>query len=218
MQSTLREYHQNGWTLEGVKKFLIMPTEEKRQTIHQQTDTDQQYLLFVFFMMPPAASVACIAKEFGAAFWELWDEIGGQIPESPHLYTSEPYPPVESFPPYRFLDVNPDDMAYYWTPDSGLPFSDEFKEQAAEWRSELDAITERIAPQDFLKTLADNISTGGSIFFRETFYEFISRQSEPKVQAAVLLMGHLAQREDKNLKRFHAILANPLLRKDVLGF
>ena len=22
-------------------------------------------------------------------------------------------------------------MAYYWTPDSGLPFSDEFREQAA---------------------------------------------------------------------------------------
>ena len=31
-------------------------------------------------------------------------------------------------------------------------------------------------------------------------------------------MGRLAQREDKNLKRFHAILANPLLREDVLGF
>ena len=105
-------------------------------------------------------------------------------------------------------------MAYCWTPDSGLPFSDEFKEQAAEWRSEL----ERIAPQDFLKTLADNISTGGSIFFREAFYEFISRQSEPKIQSAVLLMGRLAQREDKNLKRFHAILANPLLRKDLFGF
>ena len=83
LQSALREYHQNGGTLEGVKKFLIMPTEEKRQTIHQQTDTDQQYLLFAFCMMPPAVSVACIAKEFGAAFWELWDEIGGQIPESP---------------------------------------------------------------------------------------------------------------------------------------
>lgn len=69
-----------------------------------------------------------------------------------------------------------------------------------------------------MKTLADNISIGGSIFFRDAFYEFISRQSEPKVQAAVLLMGRLAQREDKNLKRFHAILANPLLRKDVFGF
>ena len=109
-------------------------------------------------------------------------------------------------------------MAYYWTPDSGIQFSDEFKEQVAEWRSELDTITERIAPQDFLKTLADNISTGGSIFFRDTFYEFISRQSEPQVQAAVLLMGRLAEREDKNLKSFYAILANPLLRKDVFGF
>ena len=66
--------------------------------------------------------------------------------------------------------------------------------------------------------MADNISIGGNIFFRDAFYEFISRQSEPKVQAAVLLMGRLAEREDKNLKRFHAILTNPLLRKDVLGF
>ena len=209
---------QNGGTLEGVKKFLIMPTEGKRQTIHQQTDTDQQYPLFAFFMMSPAVSVACIAKEFSAAFWEIWGEICGQIPENPHLYTLEPCPPVEPFPTHRFLDVNPDDMAYYWTLDSGLPFSDEFREQAAEWRSELDTITERIAPQDFLKTLVDNISIGGSIFFREAFYEFISRQSEPKIQSVVLLMGHLAQREDKNLKRFHAILAIPLLRRDVFEF
>jgi hypothetical protein len=28
-----------------------MPTEEKQQAIHQQTDTDQQYLLFAFFIM-----------------------------------------------------------------------------------------------------------------------------------------------------------------------
>ena len=80
LQSTLREYHQNGWTLEGVKKFLIMPTEEKRQTIHQQTDTDQQYLLFAFFMMPPAVSVACIAKEFGATMHTDAVQVAGKIP------------------------------------------------------------------------------------------------------------------------------------------
>ena len=218
LQSTLREYHQNGGTLEGVKKFLIMPTEEKRQAIHQQKDTDQQYLLFAFFMMPPAVSIACIAKEFDAAFWEIWNEIGGQIPEAPRLYTPEPCPPVEPLSTQKFLDLNPDDMAYYWTPDCGLQFSDEFKKQVAAWRSELEAITDRIAPQDFLKTLADNISTGGSIFFRDAFYEFISRQPEPKVQAAVLLMGCLAEREDEDLKRFHAVLGNPMLRKEVFGF
>ena len=218
LQSTLREYHQNGGTLEGVKKFLIMPTEEKRQAIHQQKDTDQQYLLFAFFMMPPAVSIACIAKEFDAAFWEIWNEIGGQIPEAPRLYTPEPCPPVEPLSTQKFLDLNPDDMAYYWTPDCGLQFSDEFKKQVAAWRSELEAITDRIAPQDFLKTLANNISTGGSIFFRDAFYEFISRQPEPKVQAAVLLMGCLAEREDEDLKRFHAVLGNPMLRKEVFGF
>ena len=40
LQSTLWEYHQNGGTLEGVKKFLIMPTEEKRQMIHQYLAID----------------------------------------------------------------------------------------------------------------------------------------------------------------------------------
>ena len=218
LQSTLREYHQNGGTLEGVKEFLIMPTEEKGQAIHQQKDTDQQYLLFAFFMMPPAVSIACIAKEFDAAFWEIWNEIGGQIPEAPRLYTPEPCPPVEPLSTQKFLDLNPDDMAYYWTPDSGMQFSDAFQKQLTEWRSELEAITDRIAPQDFLKTLANNISTGGSIFFRDAFYEFISRQPEPKVQAAVLLMGCLAEREDEDLKRFHAVLGNPMLRKEVFGF
>ena len=218
LQSTLREYHQNGGTLEGVKKFLIMPTEEKRQAIHQQKDTDQQYLLFAFFMMPPAVSIACIAKEFDAAFWEIWNEIGGQIPEAPRLYTPEPCPPVEPLSTQKFLDLNPDDMAYYWTPDCGLQFSDEFKKQVAAWRSELEAITDRIAPQDFLKTLADSIAAGGHIFFRDTFYEFIARQAETKIQVAVLLMGRLAEREDEDLKRFHAVLGNPMLRKEVFGF
>ena len=218
LQSTLREYHQNGGTLEGVKKFLIMPTEEKRQAIHQQKDTDQQYLLFAFFMMPPAVSIACIAKEFDAAFWEIWNEIGGQIPEVPRLYTPEPCPPVEPLSTQRLLDLNPDDMAYYWTPDSGMQFSDAFQKQLTEWRSEWDSMTGGIPPQDFLKTLADSVAAGGHIFFRDTFYEFISRQAEPRIQAAVLLMGRLAEREDENLKRFHAVLGNPVLRRQVFDF
>ena len=218
LQSTLREYHQNGGTLEGVKKFLIMPTEEKRQAIHQQKDTDQQYLLFAFFMMPPAVSIACIAKEFDAAFWEIWNEIGGQIPEVPRLYTPEPCPSVEPLSTQRLLDLNPDDLAYYWTPDSGMQFSDAFQKQLTEWRSELDSMTESIPPQDFLKAFADRISAGGHIFFRDTFYEFIARQAEPQIQAAVLLMGRLAEREDENLKRFHAVLGNPALRKEAFGF
>lgn len=218
LQSTLREYHQNGGTIEGVKKFLIMPTEEKRQAIHQQKDTDQQYLLFAFFMMPPAVSIACIAKEFDAAFWEIWNEIGGQIPEVPRLYTPEPCPSVEPLSTQRLLDLNPDDLAYYWTPDSGMQFSDAFQKQLTEWRSELDSMTESIPPQDFLKTLADSIAAGGHIFFRDTFYEFIARQAETKIQVAVLLMGRLAEREDEDLKRFHAVLGNPMLRKEVFGF
>ena len=99
-----------------------------------------------------------------------------------------------------------------------MRFSDAFQKRLTEWRSELDSMTESIPPQDFLKTLADSVAAGGHIFFRDTFYEFISRQAEPRIQAAVLLMGRLAEREDENLKRFHAVLGNPVLRRQVFDF
>lgn len=59
-------------------------------------------------------------------------------------------------------------------------------------RAELDHISETILPQDFLVTLAENIDNLGALAFRDMLYEFVKRQNEPKVQAAVILMGRLA--------------------------
>ena len=92
------------------------------------------------------------------------------------------------------------------------------KKQMTEWRSELDAITGGIPPQDFLRTLADSISAGGGIFFRDTFYDFIARQAERKVQSAVILMGRLAERKSPYGRQYQALLANKALRQQVLGF
>ena len=219
LQKALREYHQDGGTLAGAKKCLIVPSDEKWKMIRQQKKgTRKSSLPFAFFMTPPAVSVACIAKEFDTAFWEIWDEIGEQIPDGLHFDTPEPCPAVAPLPTWKVLGVAPDDLAYYWTPDSGMRFSDAFQKRLTEWRSELDSMTESIPPQDFLKTLADSVAAGGHIFFRDTFYEFISRQAEPRIQAAVLLMGRLAEREDENLKRFHAVLGNSVLRRQVFDF
>ena len=217
LQNALRAYHQSGGTLEGAKRCLIMPTEEKRQAVRQK-DADGLSLPFAFFLMPPAVSVACVAKEFGAAFWEIWDEIGAQIPESFRLTEPEPCPPVPPIPTQKFLDVAPEDLARDWTPEGGLRFSDEFEEEMAAWRAELDATAEPIAPQDFLKTLADNISAGGGLFFRDAFYELLSRQAEMRVQSAVRLLGRLAEREDEERRRFRSVLGNPALRRARLGF
>ena len=49
-------------------------------------------------------------------------------------------------------------------------------------------------------------------------YEFIARQAEPKVQAAVLLLKRLAERGEPNVRRYLAILGNPALREIVFGF
>ena len=51
--------------------------------------------------------------------------------------------------------------------------------------------------------------------FREAFYDFIAHQTDPRFQAALVLLGHLVQREEPNLRRYVAILGNPALRKQV---
>lgn len=218
LQYALQEYHQNDGTLEQAKKCLLMSTEEKMQTIHPQKVRDKPCLPFAFLMAPPAFSVACIAKEFNTTFWELWDEIGEQIPDGLRFNAPEPCPVVKPIPTWRFFDKSPDDFVYYWKKDGELPFSDGLKKQMTEWRSELDAITEGIPPQDFLRTLADSISAGGSIFFRDTFYDFIARQAERKVQSAVILMGRLAEQNSSYGRQYQALLANKELRQQVLGF
>ena len=50
------------------------------------------------------------------------------------------------------------------------------------------------------------------------FYGLIARQAEPKVQAAVLLLGRLGERSESNVRRYLAILGNPALREKVFGF
>ena len=85
-------------------------------------------------------------------------------------------------------------------------------------RIELEDITETISTQDFLPTLAANISAANGTFFRDCFYEFIHRQDENVVQKAVILLGRMGKRTDKNIRKYVAILGNPQLRERVLGF
>ena len=85
-------------------------------------------------------------------------------------------------------------------------------------RIELEDITETISTQDFLPTLAANISAANGTFFRDCFYEFIHRQDETAVQKAVILLGRMGRRTDETVRKYVAILGNPRLRERVLGF
>lgn len=73
-------------------------------------------------------------------------------------------------------------MAYYWTPGGDVHFSDEMNAWMAGLALELDGIHVTLSPQEFLKTLFQNIAgCDKKSFFREAFYDFIAHQTDPRV-------------------------------------
>ena len=216
--TTLAQYHQQGGTLEGAKRRLVMTAEERRSvTASHKGDS----LILAISLVSPVVAVAMTAKEFDVDFWPIWDEIGEKIPDVCELRPPEPKPcpPLEPVANTRdVLDIDADDMAYYWTPDALFRFSEKMTAWMKGLRAELDGVGETIPAGAFLSTLAAGIAGGDGTFFRDAFYEFIHRQDEEAVQKAVLLLGRMGQRKDEHIRKYIAILGNPILRERVLGF
>ena len=150
--------------------------------------------------------------------WPLWDEIGEKVPQLCQYPQPKPCQPVEPISTQDFFKLNPDDMVYWWTKKVPIAFSPELEKWMKALRAELDHIRETILPKDFLVTLAENIDNLGALAFRDMLYEFVERQNEQKVQAAVILMGRLAERKSPYGRQYQALLANKALRQQVLGF
>ena len=215
LKKTLSALHKHGGTLEEAKKYLIMPMDERSAVIDKQGGST---LAFSYCFVSPALAVAMTAREFGVDFWALWDELGANIPSVGRFPAPRPCPPVEPVSTQELFGVASDDMAYYWQPDGKVQFSDEMTAWMQALRAELDGITDTIPPEKFLQTMVDAIAGAGNYAFRDMFYEFIARQAEPRVQAAVLLLNRLVERGEPNVRRYLAILGNPALREAVFGF
>lgn len=215
LKKTLSALHKHGGTLEEAKKYLIMPMTERSVVIDEQGGNN---LAFSYCFVSPSLAVAMTAREFGVDFWALWDELGADIPSVERFPPPQPSPPVEPISTQELFGVSSDDMAYYWQPDSKVQFSDEMTAWMQSLRAELDGITDTIQPERFLQTMAGAIADAGNYAFRDMFYEFIARQAEPRVQAAVLLLNRLNGRGEPNVRRYLAILGNPALREKAFGF
>ena len=213
-RAVLKRYHKAGGTLDEALKYLCLPG----QTKELPQNKEGQQFLFTRQMMTPAMAVALTAKEFGAEFWPLWDEIGEKVPQFCQYPRLKPCPPVEPISTQDFFKLNPDDMVYWWTREAPVVFSPELEQWMKALRAELDHISETIRLQDFLVTLAENIDNLGALAFRDMLYEFVERQNEQEVQAAVILMGRLAERTSPYGRQYQALLANRALRQQVLGF
>ena len=214
LQKTLAELHAQGGTLEDAKQYLVMPMAERRAVVNEQGGGN---LAFAYSFVSPVPAAALTAHEFGADFWPLWDEVGKAIPNMNLFPAPKPCPPVEPVSTQELFHVSCDDLAYYWRPDGKVQFSDEMTAWMRSLRVEMDGIADAVPQENFPQAMVEAISASGKYAFRGMFYDFIARQTEPRVQAAVLLLARLNERGEPNVRRYLAILGNPALRAEVLG-
>lgn len=153
----------------------------------------------------------------------------------------------------RFSKLTDDDLAYFWRPDGDIVFSDEMSEWLNRMGTELDEIeseeTELLQEMGFSKALVEtlddaNRTFGRLYFFRDAFYDLLERSGERRVQATVVLLRRLIERNRETfcqiekdptimwgmrcngenhparleVKRFFAVLGNPFLREKWLKF
>ena len=133
-----------------------------------------------------------------------------------------------------FLRCSPDDLAFLWSPNGQIEFSDTMWTWLTSLRHRLDALTaaeqELIPASDFLKTMVmilaeinPSDSLIGNFAWREMFFTWIQTASNLRVQASVVLMKELASQPSdapqcvSNLRRYLAVLGNPALREYALG-
>ena len=142
--------------------------------------------------------------------------------------------PAGSVSTADFLRCSPDDMAFLWTPNGQIEFSDTMWTWLASLRRRLDALTatrkELIPPSDFLKTMVmilaeinPSDALIGNFAWREMFFAWIQAASNLRVQTSLVLMREIASEPSdgkqcvSNLRRYLAVLGNPALRKYALG-
>lgn len=216
LYDALVDFRAKGGTLEQAEHYLLMPEEELR-TLAKETG-DELPLLFAI----PSRIYAAIyvAMAFDLEVFPYMDKLHDTLPFHDHnVHLPVPCPPVPPIPTQEWLELDPDDMAYYWTPEGDIHFSHEMNAWMTGLARELDGIHVELSPQEFLKALFQNIAgCDKKAFFRDAFYDFIAHQTEPRFQAALVLLGRLVQRKEPNLRRYVAILGNPTLRKRVFHF
>ena len=216
LYDALVDFRAKGGTLKQAERYLLMPEEDLRALAKETGDE-----LPLLFALPNRAYAAVfVAMVFDLEVFPYLDKLHDVLPLRDDTdRTPVPCPPVPPISTQEWLKLDPDDMAYYWTPGGDVHFSDEMNAWMAGLALELDGIHVTLSPQEFLKTLFQNIAgCDKKSFFREAFYDFIAHQTDPRFQAALVLLGRLVQREEQNLRRYVAILGNPALRKKVFDF
>lgn len=158
------------------------------------------------------------------------------------------FQPVGKVSTSEYLKVSDDERAFWWTEEGDVVFSEEMNEWLEELRVDFNAVLAQkgvlIKSEDVLYTLIEVLSDANKKYkkiycFKNVFYEFVTNPGNREVQAAIILFRQLLEefadeipeihelrRSDRlerfpgrmKIRRYLSVLANPELRRKVLGY
>ena len=218
---------------------------------------------YTSYLLPKETTLMMVADVFEMDFWQLLEDLGPLVEEKSAEWcacinevistsvTPEKQRTTSQFLRLEDRELSEDDRVYFWRPDGDTILSDDIIRWLDAISGELDEIETKsedlISPDKFTSVLVGTISDANENFvhmpfFKDSFYEFISRAKEHRIQAAVILMrrmieknktlysqaevnaswwgyGKFGERHPARLeiKRLFAVLGNPHLRKRWLG-
>ena len=211
---------------------------------------------FSSYLLPKESSLKLISDVFALDFWKLLEELGPITEDRSEewhpdciSYHKVPLGKRSTWEHLRLESrgLSDDDRAYYWEPDGDVFLSEDMVKWMEALCEELDEIENGSGelieassfPQKLIEVLEEADTTFFHVhFFHDSFYEFLSRSSERRIQATVMLLERMIERnrgsfsvitKDLNwwgygdcgdhhparleIKRYLAVLGNPHLRQ-----
>lgn len=244
--------------LRYLKKILL-----NHEAFYPEQDSFYYPFWFASYLLPQEATLKVISDVYGLDFWELMQELEDCVDEKSEDWHEEYLKNCDISEPVRKISLgemlhfeerglSDDDRAYFWRPDGDVRFSDEMYRWMETLKAELLEIEGEdgglIEGKDFIKVFMEILEEANEIFsriyfFRDAFYEFLTHADHRRVQAAIILLKRLVERNRNiffesetsrfswvsggynqyhparlEVKRYIAILGNPLLRKIQFGF
>lgn len=208
--------------LDGDTLFSMVLDERQPEAVRR--------LPFMQCYLPRQIIVKAVAETYHRDFWELWEQVKtGYACRFCRKCSKQGETPIEPIPTDDYLNLTPDDRLFCLPPEELEAVSPETRA----WLDSLKACFERRLQQPppcsdaiafqshMIETLYDAKKRKAHIWaFRDMFYEFLANWAQPEYQALWALFAEMSATEETDssrLRQYLALLANPPLRKAVLG-
>lgn len=220
--SAYREH--SGLTEEEQIQFLLglvtCGHDERKRSFR---DDDLSLMMLGIAFLPPQIAVKVISESYNTKFWPLWWQVRDHIKIEPINYYNGIVPEAdrEIVDTESFFDVSSADRLLWWREDGDVNISDETRQWLDELSARFHALEEESLEENtavwrerLIDLLAENRK---ALMFEDTFFEFLGSFHRREYRAAVRLLEELID-DAVASRRFQALLANPALRMEALGF